>query len=223
MRYFICLTGFMLVLSSCHSDQTSTNNGALSSEGIDSLEAVQDEPLRQDENHATDSVSFELAFEAFFTALQTADTATFNQFIHPVLGLWVIEQPGAVPHITHVQHISDFKRQYQDKAFFTVAEEVKQCDLQQEPWPAFDCAGMEDGKSGYSKDGCFVERPDKFRESGYWNYASLSEAEVRSIEKELPLVQKSVLHTNTSFEFHFGFVDGHWRLLFAKLIHPCSA
>ena len=39
----------------------------------------------------------------------------------------------------------------------------------------------------------------------------------------LPLVRRSVLHTNTSFEFHFGFVDQQWRLLFAKLIYPCSA
>lgn len=29
----------------------------------------------------------------------------------------------------------------------------------------------------------------------------------------LPLVQKSVLHTPTSFEFHFGYVDREWRLL----------
>ncbi|WP_242927909.1 hypothetical protein [Pontibacter vulgaris] len=212
-----------LTITSCNTD-TKITDKTQPDKSTDSLEAVQEEPLRQ-KSATPDTLAFVISFKQFFTALQAADTATINQFIHPKYGLWVIEQPGALPKMTHVTSITDFKREYQDRSFFTVREEVKACDLKEEVWPTFDCADMDYDKktSGFSKDGCFVSGPGKFPKTGYWDYASLSEAEIESIKSTLPLVQKSVLHTATSFEFHFGYIDGHWRLLFTKLIYPCSA
>jgi len=220
-----CLFHLLLlccVLSSACSSKKQETGGTgthLNSGGTDSLEALQEEPVR------SDTVNFQDAFEHFFAALQAADTAALNQFIHPELGVWLIEQPGAVPKMTHVTDISAFKREYQERSFFTIAEEVKACDLSEEPFPTFDCADMnyEAGATGYSKDGCFVWKPDKFHKSGYWNYASLTPSQIEQIKATLPLVRRSVLHTNTSFEFHFGYLDQQWRLLFAKLIYPCSA
>ncbi|MBC5775575.1 hypothetical protein H8S95_15975 [Pontibacter sp. KCTC 32443] len=218
------LFGFALLwilCSSCQSEDRVAEDAA-AGQSIDSLEAVQEEPVRE---QTTDTLSFEAAFNRFFAALHAADTATINQYIYPTYGLWVIEQPGALPKMTRVTDISAFKREYQDRSFFTLREEMKACDLKEEVWPTFDCANMnyEAGKSGYSKDGCFVAGSAKFQKSGYWDYASLSEAEIKRIKAALPFVQKSVLHTATSFEFHFGFIDGRWQLLFTKLIYPCSA
>lgn len=207
--------------SACTSDKREgiSSGATLNSSGTDSLEALQEEPVRND------TTDFQDAFEQFFATLQAADTAALNQFVHPELGIWLIEQPGAVPKMTHVSDISAFKREYQERSFFTVAEEMKECDLSEEPFPTFDCTDMnyEAGETGYSKDGCFVWKPDKFQKSGYWDYANLTPSQIGQIKAMLPLVQRSVLHTNTSFEFHFGFVDQQWRLLFAKLIYPCSA
>ena len=214
--FHLLLLGCILS-SACTSREQETSSSDAS--GIDSLEALQEEPARKD------TADFGEAFEQFFAALQAADTAALNQFVHPELGVWLIEQPGALPKMTHVTDISAFKREYQDRSFFTVAEDVKECDLSEEPFPTFDCADMnyEAGATGYSKDGCFVWQPDKFQKSGYWDYASLTPSQIGQIKAVLPLVRRSVLHTNTSFEFHFGYIDQQWRLLFAKLIYPCSA
>ncbi|NDK56965.1 hypothetical protein GWO68_13645 [Pontibacter sp. BT213] len=213
-----------LLISSCNSEQSTTQNTTID-QGIDSLEAVEEEPERTSDTPTQDTVAFRAAFTQFFTALQASDTATINQFIHPKYGLWVIEQPGALPKMTQVTNISTFKREYQNRSFFTVRDEVKVCDLKEEAWPTFDCADVDYDKktSGFSKDGCFVAGPGKFQKTGYWDYAGLSENQLQTIKSTLPFVQKSVLHTATSFEFHFGFIDGHWRLLFTKLIYPCSA
>lgn len=215
------LTGWLL-LSSCSSEDRMPVNEA-EQEGVDSVEAVQEEPMR--ENYDSDTIAFEEAFSLFFAALQTSDTTTLNRFIAPSHGLWVIEQPGAMPKMTRVTDIRHFRREFEGRSFFTVRNEVKDCYLEEAEWPTFDCADMDydKGRSGYSKDGCFVWHPGKFTNSGYWNYASLSESEIQTIKESLPFVQRSVLHTATSFEFHFGFIDGHWRLLFSKLIYPCSA
>lgn len=189
------------------------------------LEEVQEEHQRRNNIPGQDSIRFESAFGQFLQALQNSDTTSLNQFIHPDFGIWIIEQPGALPKMTHVTDIRSFKREFKGRSFFTVREEVTECDLKEEVWPSFDCADMDydKGQSGYSKEGCFAWQPDKFQKSGYWDYASLSDTEIDRVKSSLPLLQKSVLHTPTSFEFHFGHVGGQWRLLFAKLIHPCSA
>ena len=192
-------------------------------EAIDSLNALQEEPVRKAGSSTADTLTFEVAFQQFFNALQSADTTKLNQFIHPQSGLWVIEQPGAMPKMTRITDIRLFKREYQGRSFFTITEELKSCELLEEPFPAFDCAVMEGGKTGYAKDGCFVWKPEKFKTSGYWNYASLSETEIKQVNASFPNVLSSVLHTQTSFEFHFGYLGGHWRVLFAKIIYPCSA
>lgn len=213
MRYLYFILVLSLLLSACSPD------GKPDSERrTESLETEQEAPLAAD-------TTFGHAFNQFFSTLQAADTAALNQFLHPTYGLWVIEQPGAVPKMTFVRDISSFRRAFQDRSFLTIKDEVKTCDLQQEPWPTFSCADMDydTGKSGYSKDGCFAADPGRFAKSGYWNYADLPKAQLKQVEATLPLVEQSVLHTATSFEFHFGFIEGRWYLLFAKLIYPCSA
>ncbi|MBC5993720.1 hypothetical protein [Pontibacter cellulosilyticus] len=204
----------LLFFSACSTEKSTSNT-----EETVAKDTTETKPQAAPEDN------FQTAFSTYFEALQNSDTAAFNQFIHPKYGLWVIEQPGAVPKMTQVHDIRNFGREYQGKSFFTIALEIKQCNLVEEPFPSFDCADLnyDAGKTGYSKDGCFVWDAEKFKTSGYWNYASLSEAKIQQIIETLPLVQKTVLHTNTSFEFHFGKVDDQWYLLFAKIMYPCSA
>ncbi len=221
-HFIYCFTSICLIACSSGDDR-SAKERIEEGEGTDSLQALQEEPNRKENNQVADTISFENAFNQFFMALQTTDTTMLGHFIHPELGVWILEQPGAVPKMTRVMAIRNFKRSYQDRSFFTIAQEVKACDLQEEPFPTFDCADMEGSRSWYSKDGCFVWDPGKFRTSGYWNYASLSETQIDQVKATLPLIQRSVLHTGSSFEFQFGYVNQQWRLLFAKLIYPCSA
>jgi hypothetical protein len=223
-RYvFITYVALVLWLSSCG---TRDNGLAVEqSEEPKRLEQVQEEHQRRSTTAGLDTISFETAFARFLQALHTSDTVAVNQFIHLDYGLWVIEQPGALPRMTNITDIRHFQREFENRSFFTVGDEVKTCDLKEEPWPSFDCADMDYDKdqSGYSKEGCFVSAPDKFQKSAYWDYTSLSEADIKRILAALPLLQKSVLHTASSFEFHFGQVDGQWQVLFVKLIYPCSA
>lgn len=223
-RKFSLIIFIVALLGACTSGDDRNNSGEHKIRAApDSLSALQEEPNKKGTSQEIDTLDFEIAFNRFFAALQTADTAVLNQFIHSELGVWIIEQPGAVPKMTRVTDLRLFKREYQNRSFFTVSQEVKACDLVEEPFPDFDCAAMDEGHTGYTKDGCFAWNPDKFLTSGYWNYASLTETQIDQVKATLPLVQKSVLHTRTSFEFHFGYVNRQWRLLFSKLIYPCSA
>ncbi|MBF9253458.1 hypothetical protein I2I11_09160 [Pontibacter sp. 172403-2] len=224
MRYYLWLSGIIFVLSSCRPDQGGTHNSTLSAEGTDSGKAAQDERLIKEAKSTTDSVAFEAAFERFFAALQAQDTAALNAFIDPKQGFWLIEQPGAVPAYTHYSQVQEVKRSYQELPFVSIAAQMQACNLQQrEHFPEFDCAMTDNGGSGYAEDGCFYTNGSAFRQNNMWQYAGLSKQQEKQVQDLQRQVKQSVLHTYTSYRFHFGYDGQHWRLYFADLRVPCSA
>jgi hypothetical protein len=171
-----------------------------------------------------DTVAFETAFQQFFRAIQQADPRQFNQFIHPEHGLYIYEQPGAVPHFTLVRDISQFERHFQNQSFFSVRQDLQQCDLERvESLPSLDCEGEPGNPAGYERTGCFLTDGTAFRQNEAYQYAPQPEEEKQQVKQVLPLVQKTVLHTASTHKFHFGYVDGRWYVLFIDLMVPCSA
>lgn len=168
--------------------------------------------------------TFEKAFLDFQLAVFNEDAQAVNAFIDPEKGVYIIENPGAMPKMTLVKDIWNFKRTFQDQSFFTIKERLQNCKLKDEPLPTFNCAGENpNNNAGYSKEGCFVADAAVFRKSEYHKYASLPQNEIENIEATLPLVQKTVLQTASSYKFHFGKINGKWRILFIDLMIPCSA
>ncbi|RDV13266.1 hypothetical protein DXT99_20540 [Pontibacter diazotrophicus] len=226
MRHFIPLLLLLLSFNSACTpeQQNSDDERTLSSSGIDSLEAVQEEPQRKEDTPGTDTMSFEVAFEHFFRALQAGDTVGLNQFVSPERGLWLIEQPGAVPAYTHFQNIQAVQRSYQNQPFTSITEQMQECDLQErQEFPEFDCAWMDRGRSGFAEDGCFFRDATDFHTSDMWQYANLNPEQEEQVQRMQQQVQKTVLHTRTSYRFHFAHDGERWRLLFADLRVPCSA
>ncbi|MBK0401675.1 hypothetical protein I5M27_01680 [Adhaeribacter sp. BT258] len=166
-------------------------------------------------------------FVTFFTQFQTAvyneDADAFNHFMDSERGVYIIENPGAMPKMTLVKDIRNFKRDFQQQSFFTIKDGLQSCKLKEETLPTFNCEGQTGGNTGYSKEGCFVADAEAFRKTEMHKYASLPENELKNIEKTLPLVQKTVVQTATSYQFHFGQINGKWKVLFIDLRIPCSA
>jgi hypothetical protein len=186
-------------------------------------------PLGHDEIDGRDTVKTKTPseFATFFTQFQTAvyneDADAFNHFIDSERGVYIIENPGALPKMTLVKDIRSFKRAFQQQSFFTIKTGLQSCKLKEETLPTFNCEGQTGNNSGYSKEGCFVADADAFRKTDMHRYANLPENELKSIDATLPLVQKTVLQTATSYKFHFGKINGKWKVLFIDLRIPCSA
>lgn len=226
MRNFIlCLLLLAALQSACTTDQKGADgSGTLSSGGIDSLEAVQEEPQRKEDTPGADTMSFEVAFELFFRALQAGDTVALNQFVSPRQGFWLIEQPGAVPAYTHFQSIQEVQRSYQNQPFVSIKDQMQECALQErQEFPEFNCAWMDRGRTGYAADGCFYKNTTDFKSSDMWKYASLDGEQEKNVQQMQQQVQKTVLHTRSYYRFHFAHDGEKWRLLFADLRMPCSA
>lgn len=166
---------------------------------------------------------FAKIFFDFQSAVYNEDAAAFNNYIDPELGLYIIENPGAMPKMTFVKDISTFKREFQGASFFTIKERLQTCELKEESLPTFTCGSEIKPEGGYSKEGCFAGDADEFRKNEIYKHASLPDTEVSHIEKMLTLVRKTVVQTESSYRFHFGFINGRWKILFIDLRIPCSA
>ncbi|RNI29966.1 hypothetical protein EFA69_10590 [Rufibacter immobilis] len=183
----------------------------------DTLNAVQEENVRKPGL----ALTFETVFQRFKDAVENQDTATFQTYVDPALGLYLIDAPGAVPQFTHVAHINQYRRPVQQKPFFSIRETFRDCALQEvTALPKVTCAGDADA---YAQRGCFVADATSFRKSEAYLHANLSSTERDKIARTLPLVTKTVLHTTSGFKFHFGQVNGQWRILFIDLMVPCNA
>ncbi|TPE43895.1 hypothetical protein [Pontibacter mangrovi] len=219
MRNLLFILVALLAFSSCGPNGHNSNLGT---ERIDSLAAERESP------HASgpDTAAFTQAFNRFFSALQAGDTAALEEeFVDAGKGLWLIEQPGALPAYHQFRSIKEVQREYQQRPFTSISQEMQECLLQRrEAFPAFDCAAMDGGATGFSEDGCFYTfNTADFQRTDMWKYASLSEQEARQVQELQQQVQATVLHTGTSYRFHFGYRNGRWLLLFADLRVPCSA
>ena len=215
------LSGLLLLfIFSCNNDKSATQNQQPPEDSV--LAPIQPpDDLKKPAKYIS---SFEKAFIDFQTVVFNEDAEGVNAFIDPERGLYIIENPGALPKMTLVKDIRNFKREFQGKSFFTIKDFLQTCELKAEPLPAFNCAGeTPENNAGYSKEGCFVADAAEFRKTEIHKYASLPKAEVKNINATLPLVTKTVLQTAGSYRFHFGYINGKWRVLFIDLRIPCSA
>lgn len=224
MKFKILFLFITALLGSCHKDQQ-TENRAIPLPTADSVLApVPDlEPQPSREGKPRYISKFAKAFFDFQTTVFNEDAEGFNQFIDPERGVYIIENPGALPKMTHVKDIRDFKREFQGQNFFTIKDRLQTCNLKEEDLPAFNCGGQTEGNTGYSKEGCFAADADSFRKTELFKNANLPEQALKQIEETLPMVQRTVLQTSSSYQFHFGVINGEWKILFIDLRIPCSA
>ncbi|KAA3439759.1 hypothetical protein [Rufibacter hautae] len=186
----------------------------------DTLNVVQDEVVKKPTLGT--SSDFEPFFENFRQTITQQDAGEFNQWIDPDLGLYLIETPGAVPHFTHVTDIKEFQLAGADgQTFFSIRDTFTECSPEEvKILPTITCQGED---NNFTRQGCFVAEATAFRKSEAYKYAGLSPKEEQKVLQTQLLVSKTVLHTNSGFRFHFGQINGQWRVLFIDLSVPCSA
>lgn len=221
------LLSLALLLSFCDSPVTENQHAVeLPRTATDSVLAPIQKPDVNVEEHPEKAVyisKFQKAFQEFQSAVYNEDPEGVNKFIDPQLGVYIIENPGAMPRMTLVKDIRNFQREFQQRPFFTIKDQFKSCQLKEEDLPTFNCDGTTDANTGYSKEGCFAADAAEFRKTEIYKYASLPEQEVKNIKATLPLVQKTVVQTSSSYRFHFGYLNNSWKVLFIDLRIPCSA
>lgn len=131
--------------------------------------------------------------------------SNINQFIDPENGLWLIQSPGAVPNMTNTSQV--------DKNF-----PVDFSIMKNEELPRVNC----DTKSFWTKEGCFVQQINNFKDEKIWTYCGLKKEDEAKIEKLAQAIALTVINTSLNTRYYFSQINGKWHLVFVDLRRPCA-
>ncbi|MBI3500872.1 MAG: hypothetical protein HY063_03675 [Bacteroidetes bacterium] len=144
--------------------------------------------------------------ENFISVLKTINISNINQFISPKEGVWLIQSSGAMPNMSNTSQV--------DKNF-----PVDFSNCKEEELPKINC----DAKTFWTKEGCYVQKINSFKDEKVWTYASLSKEDEAKVEEQAKTIQYTVINTSNNARYYFSFVDGKWYLSFVDLRKPCEA
>ncbi|WP_035564582.1 hypothetical protein [Hymenobacter sp. IS2118] len=161
-------------------------------------------------------------------ALRGHDAGVLNQLIDPEFGLWILEQPGAMPLVTRVAEVAVFRRATQNLPLFSLDKQLMTCpQLRTVPQlPEPDCDLQTRQNAGFAQSGCLSGPAITFRSLDFWPGATVKGGTAAQGKAAQGRTMRTVLQTRTGFRFHFAKsagVGGRWRLIFIDLREPCSA
>ena len=161
-------------------------------------------------------------------ALRGHDAHVLNQLIDPEFGLWILEQPGAVPTVTRVADVRAFRRAGPEQSLFSLDKQLMTgARLQQaSEIPEADCGLQTKQNAGFSHQGCFSGPATSFRGLDIWPHATVKGGTAAQGKAAQGRTVRTVLQTRTGFQFHFAKsagAGGRWKLIFMDLREPCVA
>ena len=143
----------------------------------------------------------------FVSFLKELTVSNINQYIHPEKGLWLIQSDGAMPTMTNTTQV--------DKNF-----PVDFSNMKDEELPKVNC----DSKSFWTKEGCFVQQINTFKDEKIWTVGDgLEKSDLTMFEDLAKSISRTAINTSLNARYYFGRLDGKWYLIFADLRKPCEA
>jgi hypothetical protein len=89
----------------------------------------------------------------------------------------------------------------------------------EEELPKVNC----DAKSLWTKEGCFIQEINSFREEKIREFTSIDENSKAIVSKLAQLISFTAINISLNAWYYFAMIDNKWYLLFADLRTPCSA
>jgi len=173
------------------------------------------------ENEITESSTpeeFRDVYADFFTAIKDKNEKRFNDYIHPKIGLFIIQQDGALPTLENVKDISKFKRSYDKKHFFSFNLDVIGIELIEQDLPKINCEEFD----GYDKQGCFSKQVNNLEATNLCQYIDADAAFKSKCEETIKTIKWTVINT-ANYGYYFSQIEGKWYITFIDMRQPCSA
>jgi len=164
-----------------------------------------------------DTTSFLQFYQQLVAAIETKNAAAFNQLFYKDYGLYIIESSGAMPQVSKVYTIEQYKTTGTAQGFFDLQFDSLSLMPAEEQLPKVVCE-----KNNYDKQGCFQENINPLKDSEIWNYANLNEKEVQAIQFRSETIKITVVNTY-NYTFYFSQINGSWQLSFIDLRILCTA
>lgn len=161
---------------------------------------------------------FRDVYTDFFTAVKDKNEKRFNDYIHPQIGLFIIQQDGAMPSLSHVMDISKFKRSFDNKYFFAFNTDFIGLEILEQELPKINCEAYD----GYDKQGCFAQQVNILASTKFWEFTDAAPEIKLKCENAANTIKWSVINT-ANYGYYFSQIDGKWYITFIDMRIPCSA
>ena len=205
---------FSVGFFACTDNQT---NESTQQQQLDSITVKVDSTVLENAKLMPDTNTFLQFYRQLVTAIETKNPAAFNQLIYDDYGLYIIESSGAMPEVSKVYNIENYKSSATKQGFFDLTFDSLSLMPIKEKLPKVVCE-----KNSYDKQGCFQENINPLKDSEIWHYANLNEKEVQAIHFISENVIITVVNTY-NYTFYFSQINGSWQLSFIDLRIPCTA
>ncbi len=161
---------------------------------------------------------FKETYKEFFYSIIDGKPEKFNEYIHPDLGLYLIDSKGAIPMVTNVKDISKYVRP-DNKSFFEFDRSKVGYELIEEELPTVDC---DNGPDFYSKQGAFTQAVNKLSAEKPWQESKLENGEADKVNAASKTVMITVINTS-NYRYYFSKMGDKWYVTFIDLRKPCNA
>ncbi len=211
MRFL--LPAFLLIFSSCGTETPAGTAADTTMSRKDSLKKAMSEDLPP----PSDIRQFNWFYSAFVHAATTGNDSLFDVVIHPEHGLWIVHSNGAMPNLTNVKHIGEFKTAAGKKLLPLDKDDMTK-EPKEEELPVVNC----DSAGFYSKRGCFTSMQNTFKDEKIWQYAGLPPGQDKEVAQLAGTITRTVVNTE-NYRYYFSLIEGSWYLTFLDTRKPCSA
>lgn len=204
-----------LVFVACSETTQSDNN--TQEQQQDTIVNAADTLITDEAKKQADTISFLQFYQQLVAAIETKNEAAFNQLFYKDYGLYIIESSGAMPEVSKVYEIENYKSSATKQGFFSLPFDSLSLMPIKEKLPKVVCES-----NNYNKQGCFQENINPLEDSEIWHYANLNEKEVQAIQFISETIKITVVNTY-NYTFYFSQINGSWQLSFIDLRIPCTA
>ncbi|MFN7012774.1 MAG: hypothetical protein ACK4ON_00725 [Bacteroidia bacterium] len=193
------------ILFSCNTSDNNSSENQNSNDVSEIRESTTEEDFRE-------------VYTDFFTAVKDVNENRFNEYIHPEIGLFIIQQDGAMPNLIYVTDISKFKRSYDNMHFFAFNTDVIGVELIEQELPKINCEVFD----GYDKQGCFSQEVNKLAATKFWEFVDTTPELKSKCERAANTIKWTVINT-ANYGYYFSQINGKWYITFIDMRQPCSA
>lgn len=164
--------------------------------------SIEESPIKETETVETIPENEVIGFEQTARRISEAQNS-FELTISENFGVYLIEQPGAMPTVKHVYTV--------EASSFSEA-------IKMEALPKVIC-----DETVYDKQGCFAEAINPLIDSQIWNHTKMNEKEKQAIISLVYSIKYTVIDTENKFTYYFSEIEGEYFLTFIDLRTPCEA
>ncbi len=156
-------------------------------------------------------------YEAFFCAFSQKNDWSLDYFINSSVGLFVIDANGAIPQITKIRYIHQYRKLTDSTGILDYPGCIGKYPIFGE-LPKINC----DLPERYTKVGAITDTINLLLQSRIEEVATLINTTRDEVKEAFSKIRATTVNTS-NYTFYWGVIEGSWHIIAIDVRTPCEA